>query len=64
MKKLVDDSGTVITVRAHPADAVARIRKAGPSMRGRIAKAHAGPLLTEAERDVLLLAIAQKLGIL
>jgi hypothetical protein len=63
MKKLITDTGTSITVRARPDDAVARIRKLRASLRERIGRTQPTPLLTDAERDLLLLAIAQTLDI-
>jgi hypothetical protein len=71
MKKLIDDSGAVLSVRAHPDDAVAGVRRLKRELRERFSKTGqssdqkgVAALLSDGERDLLLLAIAQKLGIL
>ena len=56
MKRQVTQSGNRVTVRANPKDAAARV--AGVAAR----RANGAPL-TPQERDDLLLAIAQRLGI-
>jgi hypothetical protein len=60
MKKLIEDTGSKVSVRARPDDAVARLRRQRGSIRERVTKAQR---LTDDERDLLLVAIAQRLGI-
>ena len=63
MRKIVEDRGGVLTIRTRPDDAVARLRQ----LRGPIQERLAGgqPLaLTNAERDLLLVGIAQTLKLL
>jgi predicted metal-dependent hydrolase len=63
MRRIVEDKGAVLTVRARPDDAVARLRRQRAAIRERLAK-NEQQVLTNAERDLLLVAIAQKLDIL
>lgn len=63
MRKDVHDRGDVLAVRARPDDAAARLRRVRKSIHSRIA-ANQTPLLTNAERDLLLVAVAQSLRIL
>jgi hypothetical protein len=63
MKKIVEDRGDVLAVRATADDAVARLRQHLPAIRQRLANDQQ-PNLSNAERDLLLVAIAQSLGLL
>jgi hypothetical protein len=64
MKKTVTDTGSVVSVRARPEDAGARIRRQRKAINERLKKNQSAGLLSDAERDLLLVAIAQKLGVL
>jgi ribosome recycling factor len=64
MKKDISDTEGVLRVRATPEDAGARVRRLRKSIHDRVKKNQSAPLLSDAERDLLLLAVAQKLGIL
>jgi hypothetical protein len=61
MKKVLENRGAVVSVRARPGDAVARARRLQASIAERIAS---DLPLTDAQRDLLLVAVAQKLGII
>lgn len=63
MRKEIHDRGDVIAVRARPEDAVAKARRMRGVILERLA-ANQQPLLTNTERDLLQIAIAQHLGIL
>lgn len=63
MRKEIQDRGDVIAVRAKPEDAVAKARRMRGAIQERLA-ANQQPLLTNSERDALLVAVAQELGIL
>jgi len=63
MRKHVEDRGNVIAITAKPEDAVARLRGMRAKSRERLANSQP-PLQTNEERDVVLLAIVQQLGIL
>jgi ribosome recycling factor len=64
MRKTVTDAGGVLKIAASPEDASARVRRMRRSLNERVKKNQSAELLSDAERDLLLLAIAQKLGIL
>jgi hypothetical protein len=63
MRKNVHDRGDVLVVRSKPEDAIAKVRRMGKVIRQRLA-ANQPPLQTDAERDIVLIAIAQSLGII
>jgi hypothetical protein len=63
MRKQIQDRGDVIAVRAKPEDAVATVRRMRGAIQERLSE-NQQPLITNAERDILLVAIAQQLGIL
>lgn len=60
-RRNVEDVDGVLRVRATPQDASVQIRALNLSQR--IGQPGQGPLLTERERDLLLIAIAQVLKI-
>jgi hypothetical protein len=63
MQKIIEDRGEVLAVRAKAEDAVAWVKRHRSVIRERLAKGQP-PLPTNAERDMLQIAIAQTLGIL
>lgn len=63
MRKTILDRGDVLSVAAKPEDAVARLRRHRASIRERL-RQDQQPLLTNAERDIVLVAIAQTLNLL
>lgn len=63
MRKNVEDRGDVLAIRSRPEDAVARLGRLRRPIQERLAASQ--PLtLTNAERDLLLVAIAQTLKLL
>ena len=63
MKRTIHDNGRVIAVRSQADDAAARLRLLSDAILARIAKRQP-VILTAEERDLLLIAVAQKFGIL
>lgn len=63
MKKLIEDRNDVVKIQPAAADASARLRLITNAMSKRLASGQ-HPLLTDIERDLLLIGIAQELKII
>lgn len=63
MRKNVEDNGHALSVKSRPDDAAAILRRSQKGIAARVAL-NQPQLLTNTERDLLLIAIAQALGIL
>jgi hypothetical protein len=59
--KTITRRGNVVAIRAEPHDPIARLRKRVPDLSKQVASEQQ---LSNADRDLLLIAIAQKLGLI
>lgn len=62
MRHRVEDSGTTLSVRGNTADAIVQCQRLSSTIRERLG-AGQPPLHSQIERDIVMLAIAQKLGV-